>query len=123
MPDNNNELNNPDNAVTPAADVPSEPSQISRRQFMGAGAAGAVALGAVAGSRSTFLKSIQFRPAAAPVTIKLMSWEPYGEPYEYPNWVELISKFEIANPNITVYVDGLAVLELRRERRRSGAGR
>ncbi len=102
MPDNNNELNNPDNAVTPAADVPSEPSQISRRQFMGAGAAGAVALGAVAGSRSTFLKSIQFRPAAAPVTIKLMSWEPYGEPYEYPNWVELISKFEIANPNITV---------------------
>ena len=105
MPDNN-ELNKPEEATTPSDGATAEPAGISRRQFLGVGAAGAVALGAAASSRSSFLKSINFRAAAAPVTITLMSWEPYGEPYEYPNWVELISKFEIANPNITVVWNG-----------------
>jgi ABC-type glycerol-3-phosphate transport system substrate-binding protein len=92
-----------DRADEPAAtEVPGSQNVVTRRQFLGAGVAGALALGSAAVSRREIYKSIRFNATAAPVTIKLLSWEPYGEPYEYPAWVKLISNFEIANPNITV---------------------
>ena len=55
---------------------------------------------------ANFLRSIHFQATPAPLTLKLMSWEPYGQPYEYPAWVQVVSQFEEANPNITVVWNG-----------------
>jgi ABC-type glycerol-3-phosphate transport system substrate-binding protein len=92
-----------------AAEAPESPGQsvISRRRLLGTGA---VALGAAAVSRKEIsavsrkeiYRSINIRPQQAPVTLKLMSWEPYGQPYEFPAWVTVVSQFEEAYPNITV---------------------
>ena len=103
-------VTNPGEAPNSSKGASPGKNPISRRNFLGAAAAaaGTVALAGAAGSRDYLskLKSISFRAQLAPVTLTLMSWEPYGEPYEYPEWIKVISQFEIANPNITVVWTG-----------------
>jgi len=105
-----NEVTNTGEAPGLSEDAPSGQSPISRRNFLGAAAvaAGAVALTGAAAPSKFFekLKTVNLRAQLAPVTLSLMSWEPYGEPYEYPEWIKVISQFEIANPNITVVWTG-----------------
>ncbi len=105
MSDNKEVTTSDQLGTTDTGQSPEKPV-ISRRSFFAAGAAGAVALGAASASRSKFLRSIHFQATPAPLTLKLMSWEPYGQPYEYPAWVQVVSQFEEANPNITVVWNG-----------------
>ncbi|MCU1491084.1 MAG: hypothetical protein JWM85_2489 [Acidimicrobiaceae bacterium] len=75
-------------------------SSLSRRQFLGASAAGALAVGLT--PNLSKLKSLQIRPRAATTTLKLISWEPFGQSPEFPAWTKVVNEFMAANPTIKV---------------------
>ncbi len=107
MSDNNEVTTNDDADTAQGTESPERPT-ISRRRFLGTGAAGALAFGAAAvAPKQLFrdkLQSLHFRAAPAPVTLKLLSWEAYGQPYEFPAWVTLVSKWEENTGNTVEWV-------------------
>jgi multiple sugar transport system substrate-binding protein len=86
--------------VTPQNDAAvSSTRGLSRRQFLGTGAAGALA-GLAAPS---LLKYKQFNiKSSQQITLKLMSWEPFGQSPEFPAWTKVVAEFVEANPSINV---------------------
>jgi multiple sugar transport system substrate-binding protein len=74
--------------------------ELTRRKFLGTGAAAlAVGLGAPALSK---FKVFNVKSNTAKTTLKLMSWEPFGQSPEFPAWTKVVDDFMAANPSIKV---------------------
>jgi multiple sugar transport system substrate-binding protein len=85
----------------PKSDAAKTPGNgISRRQFLGTGAAGALAVGLGAPALAKY-KSFNIKGGGT-TTIRLMSWEPFGQSPEFPAWTKVTNEFMAANPGIKV---------------------
>jgi len=74
--------------------------ELSRRKFLGTGAA-ALAMGLGAPALSKF-KVFNVKSNTAKTTLKLMSWEPFGQSPEFPAWTKVVDEFMAAYPSIKV---------------------
>ena len=82
----------------------------SRREILKTGAVAAASLGAatVLGPKAIAEAAAPARraKAASKTVLNLMSWEPYGQPGEFPAWTKVVNQFMAENPSIQVKWNG-----------------